>query len=188
MKSIKPLAYALFGIATLAATLSSCQDEEFGYTAEQIAYESNFRKAFGNLSNIPTFDLSTYNLNRLGLEGGPSNDYRTRASGSDVFTVDNNWFYVPAGIEQWLTTKLKESQDNRKEGTKDFTLSMPSNDVLLIPVYQGQAGMTWDLYVTDGQIDNTTGVVSNANTNQKIWSKSEGIQVKKAGTGTSGIN
>lgn len=185
---IKKSAFMLSSVAIMSL-FAGCQEYEFtDITAEEIRYEKNFTEKFGDISNVPTWDFSTYNLNRLGLVGGPSyNNAATRATGAAVYENDSRWFYVPAGIEQWLTAELKEENDNRSKGTKDFTLSMPSNDVLLIPVYQGKAGMVWDLYVTDGQIDNNTGAVSNYSTNEKIWSKSSGIQVKKAGTGSSGI-
>lgn len=174
MKTLKPLAYALFGITTLAATLSSCQDEDFGYTSEQIAYESNFRKAFGNLSSIPTFDLSTYNLNRLGLEGGPSNSYGTRAQGTTFFKDETSWFEVPDNLIEWLDANLPEkckdknnnTVNNKGKGTTNFTLAMPGNDLIIVPIYQGQAGMVWDLYMKNDTYD------------EKIWSKSEGIQIR----------
>lgn len=165
MKTLKSLTYAIFGMTTLAATLTSCQDEDFGFTAEQIAYETSFSKKFGKIKDIPTFDLSTYNLNKMGLQGGPSAVGQTRATGTSFYDR-SEWFEVPKAIVDWLDDNLPEGEaDNKtKAGTTDFTLGMPGNDLLLIPVYQGKAGMSWDLYIEGGTVD------------EKLWSKSQGIQ------------
>ena len=73
--------YAIYFSALCFLSLAvSCQDEELGYTADQIAYRTNFEKAFGKISDVPTWDFSSYNLARLGLQGGPTVGM-TRAGG-----------------------------------------------------------------------------------------------------------
>ena len=71
-------------IASVPLFLSSCQDEDYGYTSEQIAYRTNFEKKFGKIKDIQTFDMSSYNLNRLGLQGGPKYSGQTRAAGDSI--------------------------------------------------------------------------------------------------------
>ncbi len=157
-------------IASVSLTMSSCQDEDFGYTAEQIAYHTNFEKAFASYKNVETWDFSTYNLHNLGLEGGPSFHGKTRA-GEPVATVieGDRWFNVPTGISDWLNSDLKEGDDNRTKGTKDFVLRMPDDhDILIIPIYQGQAGLVWNLGIKD---ETTT-------SEEIIWEKSHHIQTK----------
>lgn len=164
----------------LSSVLTSCQDEDFGYTAEQIAYQSNFEKAFGKVTDIPTWDLSSYNLKQLGLKGGPSNDFaaiggaQTRAFEGNASRIveefkDGMWYQVQDKSTRWLNRKLAEKIDNREQG-KPFVLINPyydeelsgdDRDFLIIPIYQGASGMCWDLHLVDDQYDYT------------IWSKSK---------------
>lgn len=172
-------------ILTMASTLilSSCQDEDFGYTADQIAYNTNFEKAYGKISEIPTWDLSTYNLNRMKLQGGPSEDYaaiggaQTRAMGMPASDVISDYrtdpFNVAPSTTTWLNAELAEKVNNSLKG-EAFTMINPyydnnpdhedNRDFLIIPIYQGASGMTWDLHIVDEQHD------------YNIWSKSKGIQ------------
>lgn len=161
-------------IASVPLFLSSCQDEEFGYTPEQIAYRTNFEKKFGKIKDIPTFDLSSYNLNRLGLEGGPTFIGKTRAaSPTTARPIVGRWFNVPSGIADWLDTELKEERDNRENGTKDFVLRMPDDhDIMIIPIYQGKAGLNWNLCIKD----------ENTGFAETLWEKSDGIQISSEGS------
>lgn len=175
MKSII-LSFTVGLMASAAFLLSSCQDEELGYTAEQIAYRTNFEKSFGKIKDIPTFDMSSYNLNRLGLQGGPKYTGITRAAGDNVYSVvtgDSHWFQVPSKLGQWMDDNLKEGNNNKNQGTTQFKLFMPDHDILIIPVYQGEAGMEWELYLSDedNEIPDT-----------KIWSKSELMKVSVGGS------
>lgn len=168
------------GALTTALMFANCQDEELGYTADQIAYQTNFQKAFGNISEIPTWDLSSYNLKKMGLEGGPSNDFaaiggaQTRAftgTASEIVSDYNGkWYNVQERSTRWMNKYLAEKVDNRSQG-KAFTLINPyydednehreDRDFLIIPIYQGASGMCWDLHLVDDQYDYT------------IWSKSK---------------
>lgn len=46
-------------------------------------------------------------------------------------------------------------------------MTVPNNTFTIVPIYQGQAGMEWELYMVVGKKET------------KIWSKSEGIQYKE---------
>lgn len=159
-------ALALISMASIVS-LSACQDEDFGYTSEEIAYRTNFEKKFKDYKNVETWDFSTYNLNKLGLEGGPSFNGQTRAAGNSTTPITGRWFNVPEGVADWLDSNLKENNDNRKKGTLDFVLRMPDDhDILIIPIYQGQAGLVWNLGIKDEATGST----------EIIWEKSHGIQ------------
>lgn len=162
----KHLLLAMSGLASLML-LGSCQDEDLGYSAEQIAFRTNFEKAFSNYKDVETWDFSTYNLNKLGLEGGPSYNGQTRAGGTTTTPIEGRWFVVPEEIAGWLDSELKEKDDNREKGRLDFVLRMPDDhDILIIPIYQGQAGLVWNL----GIKDEATGF------SETIWEKSHGIE------------
>lgn len=169
MKKVHLSALALIGMASIVS-LSACQDEDFGYTAEQIAYRTNFEKTFKDYKNVETWDFSTYNLNKMGLEGGPSFNGQTRATGNSTTPITGRWFNVPEGVSDWLDDNLEEKKDNRTKGRLDFVLRMPDDhDILIIPIYQGQAGLVWNL----GIKDEATGFT------ETIWEKSHGIQISR---------
>lgn len=176
---------------TSAAILASCQDEDFGYTADQIAYRTNFEKMYGSVKDIPTWDFSSYNLRKMGLAGGPSYSSITRAggtraggndgakptdkslllssnslSGISSDGMDGEWYKVEDPTLSWLNTKLPEGHYNVNLGNP-FVLGVPQSDFAIIPIYQGHAGMNWDLHlVADGK-------------DYTIWSKSEGIRYEE---------
>lgn len=173
------LSLAIVGlIASVPLLLSSCQDEELGYTAEQIAYRTNFEKSFGKIKDIPTFDLSSYNLARMGLVGGPVGSVSrslTRTSGLPTgsgISSDFGWYSVEDQTLEWLDENLRESVDNRSKGNPFTLMNTEGNDFLLIPIYQGQAGMSWDLHI----VAQTEGGVE---TDYNIWTKSQGLQYKE---------
>lgn len=116
------------------------------------------------------------------MEGGPSNNYATRAEGVTFIKEKDTWFEVPDNLIEWLDDNLPEEckkngttlpkvdgkSANQAKGTTNFTLAMPGNDILIVPIYQGKAGMVWDLYMKNDTYD------------EKIWTKSEGIMVRSA--------
>lgn len=189
--------FASLGL-TSAAILASCQDEDFGYTADQIAYRTNFEKTFGKVSDIPTWDFSSYNLARLGLAGGPGASGMTRAYysnpgytgttdatpadksyilansqtptgfGDDAMTGD--YYNVESNTRDWLDSNLPEGVQNPLNVTKgqSFVLGKPTHNFAIIPIYQGHAGMCWDLHLVD----------KGTNKDYTIWSKSKGIRYK----------
>lgn len=173
--SMTKITLALFTAASSLA-LSSCQDEDFGYSADQIAYQTNFQKAYGKISEIPTWDLSSYNLKKLGLEGGPSNDFaavgraKTRAFSASasaiMLTPAESNYKVQSTTTTWLNNNLAEKVPHHSLG-EAFTLINPyyetdgCGEFLIIPIYQGASGMTWDLHLVDDQYD------------YSIWSKSK---------------
>lgn len=64
MKLINSLVYALLSMTTLAI-LASCQDEDFGYTTEEVragVYDRNFIKHYGDIDPNQSWDLSTAGL------------------------------------------------------------------------------------------------------------------------------
>ena len=173
--------FSSLGILASALLLSGCQDEDYGYTADQIAYQTNFQKAYGKISEVPTWDLSSYNLKKMGLTGGPSNDFaaiggaKTRAFSASASTIKKTpsveWYKVQDATLTWLNQNLAEKVDHKGLGDA-FTLINPFYDenkgagdswgeFLIIPIYQGATGMTWDLHLVDDQYDYT------------IWQKSQ---------------
>ena len=60
------LAVLPLSAATLLGTLSACQDEEFGYKSEEIAFEKSFTESFGNIDPTQTWvDADVYSITLL---------------------------------------------------------------------------------------------------------------------------
>lgn len=153
-----------------AAIFTSCR-EDFDYNEAyrqnpEFVYRENFEKAFGTISPDQSWDFTN---------GGYS--FGTRANVNPVVTK-GEYYNVQSETLKWLTNTLKESTDNRKLGTP-FIMSAPAQDFTIVPIYQGQAGMTWDLHLVVG-----SGVDA---TDNKIWSKSQGIQTSTNGTSWSNL-
>ncbi len=190
--------YAALGI-TSAAILASCQEADFGFNPEQYEYRTNFEKNFGNISEIPTWDFSTYNLTRMGLTGGPSYAGLTRAyypnpgytgktdatpavndayilasdqtpMGLSGSAMSDGYYNVESGTLNWLDSNLPEGVQDPLNVSKGqpFVLGKPTHNFAIIPIYQGHAGMCWDLHLVD----------KGTNTDYTIWSKSKGIRYK----------
>ena len=67
---------------------------------------------------------------------------------------------------------IPEGVNNTAQGSP-FTLHAPSNEFAIIPIYQGFAGLVWDLHLVD---------LTN-NKDYNLWSRSEGIW-RRRGSGT----
>ena len=175
---------AVMGLASMTAFMS-CQDEDFGYEPKQIAYRTNFEKTYGKIDKDQIWDLSSYNLNRLGLEGGPSAAATRGLAPNYTGTVSTNpadasailktsaptgvelnggWYSVNSGTLDWLNGALPEGTEYK--GGKSFVLGKPEDNFAIIPIYQGHAGMCWELHLVD----------KGNNNDYKLWEKSQGIR------------
>lgn len=176
---------ALFTAAS-SLVLSSCQDEDYGFTTQDVrdgVYKRNFEKTYGNISDVPTWDFSSYNLKKMGLTGGPNisssiSGPQTRATSGLVTKYPEDtyadWYTVEPTTITWLNEHLKEKVDNTTY-TSPFEWVPDAGSAkgvfYVIPIYQGQTGMVWNLELVD--IISTTGRI---NTSSIIWTKSENIQ------------
>ncbi len=171
----KSIALALFTAAS-SLVLSSCQDEDYGYETDTIrasVYSRNFQKMYGEIDPDQTWDFSSYNLRKLGLAGGPSDETRgggvyTRAEIPGLVNKYNSgWYTVSAKTTTWLNSHLKEKVNNTTYVSSfNWEKVSDSDPLYIIPIYQGQTGMIWDLELVD--LDSHTSSI--------IWSKSENLQ------------
>lgn len=142
--------------------------------------QTSFEKHFGELKPDQIWDFSSYNLNRLGLESGFNSSALTRAAyngvgdtgpiGSEYAMTYQRYYQVPSELNTWIDKYLREEIYNKKKGTTNFTLKMPEDrDVVIIPIYQGQAGLDYNLCIKSEDLTFPEGY---------IWQKSAGIQYK----------
>lgn len=165
----KPRLFAAsLGVVALAL-LPSCQDEDFGYTADQIKYESNFKKAFGDIPENQSWDLSSAAdwkdpLKNYGSEGTRAGGSNKTLSSTEYENAAEYSFVVPQGLLDWMQNRLVEGNDNRYLGSS-FMLKMPGSDFAIIPIFQGNSAITSELEIK-----------INGYNLQKIWTKSEGMK------------
>ena len=177
--SVAAVASSMFA----ASFLTSCSEEDLGFTSADVKkneFAENFEATFGKVDENKSWDLyntmtrtekydaSEYTtLTRSAIEG------YTEGSASDIISRPgsqsdrNGWYSVQDETLTWLKNNLVEGRNNTGLG-KPFALKAPQNKFAIIPIYQGQAIMKWDLHF----VDKTT------NTDYNIWTKSQGIMYK----------
>lgn len=151
-------------------------------------YSENFQKAYGAIDPKQTWDFSLSGLRSKGLLGGPnfadSNNGATRAAGdcngaifgstsgeaTTISTVASTYYNVEQTTLNWLNNNLKEGYNHLQLGDP-FSLVKPedNHDFLIIPIYQGNSNMEWDLHLV---AKNTSGDLKD----YMIWTKSKDLK------------
>lgn len=189
MKLNESLAIATLGIATLAL-FPSCQDEDFGYTAQQIKtskFAQNFENQYGPIDPNQSWDLTNYMTRTAKYDDEALVDYllqnggQTRANGyynpvpetlpeslKGIFLDDEGYYHVQENTIKWMRNYLKEGVNNTALGSA-FSLRAPNNQIAIIPIYQGFANMDWSLYIRHNGSDT------------KLWEESKDILVSNDG-------
>lgn len=169
----------LFFIITLITSLLafSCQDEDFGFTQEEIfreAYERNFEAKYGKIDPNQSWDLSTYARTRA------AQGYGTRAIG-DIVTLDNeDYFVTDKSMIDWIKGKLPNNTDNSSQ--ESFGILMGTGEFAIVPLFEdGNTSMDWTLYMVVHDGTNPVGAPI------PVWSRSStssrnSIQIIDGGT------
>jgi len=173
------------GLAMLGITSCSKTDvydenqQEANKAAEEQAkqekavdeYEKNFVDTYGEIDPDQSWDFSTgdeyFSL--------PSSARAATRGDFDVYMTKSEGYYQ---VEQATLDKMnevfKESRNNYSTGKK-FAMTVPENDFTIMPIFMGQSGGNFKLYM---HVDGIGEI--------EVWSKWDGIQVK--GTNSSGQN
>ena len=169
--------------------LNSCQD--FDPTNEEVyvktSFEKNFKSTFGEIDPNQSWDLTKTmpRTKKYNVYSDYGTTRATHAGNYDAATTEqqnklitkpgtsddhNGWYLVQPSTLTWMNNNLVEGNNNTSKGSA-FDLVPLQYDFAIIPIYQGRAGLVWDLHLVDpGKGPN--GV------DYKLWSKSEGIQKK----------
>lgn len=130
-------------------------------------YEANFIKTYGEINKTQSWDFSSndqyFNI--------PSyTQARTRA-GEATYTMTKSQNYYE--VQQTTLTKMHqvfgEGKDNRALG-KPFAMTVPGNDFTIMPIFMGQSGGDFDLYM---HVDGIGEIL--------VWKKWEDMQAKLPG-------
>lgn len=171
LPSFKPL-FSTALSTTLLVGITSCQDEEFGYSADQIKYAKNFTEFYGQISANKSWDLSssanayypTITRGSQSLGNGTSNENLVEGT----HFVRKDYWEVPQKTLNWLKENLVEEKDNRWLGSNFVLRIDPSSDFAIIPIYQGKSA-----------INSNLNIKINGYNLKEICPRSIGIQAKK---------
>lgn len=167
------LCTAALGVMALAL-LPSCQDEDFGYTAEQIKYAKNFTEKYGEIPSDKSWDLSSsanaYNPSFTRASGGLGNgsDNEDLNQGQDEHYDLKGYWEVPSQTLKWLENNLIEKKDNRWLGSNFVLKINPNSDFAIIPIYQGKSA-----------INSSLSIKINGYNLKEICPRSKNIQAKR---------
>lgn len=135
-------------------------------------YEKNFVDTYGEIDPNQSWDFSTGD-EYFSLPS--SARAATRGDLEDRYLTKSQIYYE---IEDATLSKMnevfKEGRNNYSTGKK-FAMTVPENDFTIMPIFMGQSGGNFKLYM---HVDGIGEI--------EVWSKWDGIQVK--GTNSSGQN
>ena len=169
---------AIGSMAVLGAAFTSCSKEENLFDSEaaleqqKVEYEANFVKKYGAIDPNQTWDFSsmraTYSL------PSTSNAARTR-TGEEAVEVAlaggrNENMTIEKSVIDQIREELKAGKNNTVLGSPFYMVSQ-ENSFTIVPVYQGQAGYYWQLYMNVGGVE------------QLIWEKGD-IEYKTSANGS----
>lgn len=130
----------LFFIITLITSLLafSCQDEDFGFTQEEVfkgAYERNFEAKYGKIDPNQSWDLSRYARGKAKVNA-PITRGENRPIPFDAESDGGNSYYrIEDGTLNWIDNKLPENQNNESLGTA-FGMLLAGQQFIAIPISQ----------------------------------------------------
>ena len=159
---MKKIAMMLTTMVLAACSSTDLYDETAKEKDVKAEYASNFSKAYPSVNLNQSWDFSNknpeYSLPTSGVAA-------TRASSYELVKGDE--YEVDPNTLTWLKEKLPEkNKENHKLG-KAFYMKTPGNDFTIVPIYQGEASMRWELHaVIDGNDFN-------------VWEKCQDIWYKK---------
>ena len=125
-------------------SLTSCNNNENLYDPVKsdallkAEYSAKFFAKFGNVPTDYSWDAtSTYP------------QYKSTRAGEGLIS-NEKWYEVDNNTLTWLNNKLPEKKNNKELG-KSFFMQVPRNPFTIIPIYQGEAGLEWELHMVIGE-------------------------------------
>lgn len=155
-------------LTAAASLLTACQDEDFGYEADEISYRKSFTEVYGEIPADKSWDLSSSaGWGSIGSES--TSETRAAAGGQLVEETDfvrKGWWTVDNKTLEWMNAYLTEGKDNRYLGSS-FVLKLPANgsDFAIVPIYQGHSAIMSELEMKINGYQMT-----------KIWERCQDIQ------------
>lgn len=169
----------------LSASLVSCQDEDYGFTSNEVraaAYDRNFIAKYGEIAPDQNWDLSKYAVQTFPeTRAMPdlNNCAFDRISDASINThvaldIENEWYYVEPHLLEAFNYNLGEGLDNTKQGTTDFEFVSTGAPFYIVPLFQGISGLETELHMEvtyDGHVYD-----------KEIWTKGQNLQKQVYGS------
>ena len=130
-------------------------------------YEKNFVDTYGEIDPDQSWDFSTGD-EYFSLPSGTR--AATRDAATYTMTKSESYYQVEQSTLDKMNAVFKEGRNNYSTGKK-FAMTVPANDFTIMPIFMGQSGGDFDLYM---HVDGIGEIL--------VWRKWEGIQAKFAGS------
>lgn len=130
-------------------------------------YEKNFVDTYGEIDPNQSWDFSTGD-EYFSLPSGTR--AATRDAATYTMTKSESYYQVEQATLDKMNAVFKEGRNNYSTG-KAFAMTVPENDFTIMPIFMGQSGGDFDLYM---HVDGIGEIL--------VWRKWEGIQAKFAGS------
>ena len=131
-------------------------------------YENNFVKTYGEIDPNQSWDFSTGD-EYFGIPSSAKAATRGEAT-TYTMTKSESYYEIEDATLSKMNEVFKEGRNNYSTG-KAFAMTVPANDFTIMPIFMGQSGGDFDLYM---HVDDIGEIL--------VWRKWEGIQAKFAGS------
>lgn len=160
---------------------SACQEyEPLGEeTLSKLEYARNFEDIYGAIDPDQSWDLTVDKFGEAKSRSGAQPEFdpsiykpATEAQYNSLVTT-GGWYQVQQNTIKYIKQYLREEEKALIDKDDVFDFVMETNektDFAIIPIYQGKAGMDWELHLVANNVD------------YRIWGQSEGIEIKENGS------
>lgn len=133
-------------------------------------YGENFIKTYGEINPNQSWDYSNNDEYFVIPSSSAAPQAMTRgAAASYTMSKSQSYYQVQQATLDKMHEVFKEGEDNRALGTP-FAMTVPSNDFTIMPIFMGQSGGDFDLYM---HVDGVGEIL--------VWRKWEDMQAKFTG-------
>ena len=164
----------LGSMAIMGAAFTSCSkenlfDNEAALEQQKVEYEASFVKKFGAIDPNQSWDFSsmraTYSLPSSSAAGTRASELSVTVTGGK-----NGSMTIEKTVIDGIRTELTAGRNNKVKGSPFFMVTQETS-FTIVPIFQGQAGYYWELYMNIGGVE------------QLIWQKGD-IEYRTKANGT----
>ena len=132
-------------------------------------YKDKFVESFGEIDPNQSWDFSTGD-EYFNLPSGARAATRGESAATYKMTKSENYYEIEQSTLDKMGEVFKEGDDNRALG-KPFAMTVPGNKFTIMPIFMGQSGGDFDLYM---HVDGVGEIL--------VWRKWEDMQAKFEGS------
>lgn len=163
---MKKTTMALAALLLTACSSKDVYDPGFQESTTKQTYTANFTQKYAGVDLNQSWDYSNKNA---AYSLGETSGARALTRATDFNFTAGEDYIIDNSTLTWMKAKLKEKKDNRSLGNP-FYMTVPNNSFTIVPIFQGEASMAWELHVVVDGVD------------IKVWEKCQNLWVKKQAT------